>query len=93
VAITPRPNIRIFTPHPAGYDDLEVISVSTIYRHFPTRQALAEAVYRKEVAALCDRARHLQNTVPAEEALATFLHEWSTTSIPTRAWPARSPPS
>ncbi|MEV0755508.1 hypothetical protein, partial [Streptosporangium sp. NPDC050280] len=37
------------------------------------RQALAEAVYHGEVAALCDRARRLQATLPAAEALTTFL--------------------
>lgn len=44
-----------------------------LYRHFPTREALAEAVYRGEVAALCDPAGSLQATLPAAEALATFL--------------------
>jgi len=32
------------------------VGVGTLYRHFPTREALAAAVYRGEVAALCDRA-------------------------------------
>lgn len=58
------------------FDDfarLAGVGTGTLYRHFPTREALAEAVYRGEVAALCDRARQLQATLPAEEALATFL--------------------
>lgn len=33
------------------------VGVGTLYRHFPTREALAAAVYEGEVAALCDRAR------------------------------------
>ncbi|MEU8205771.1 hypothetical protein, partial [Streptosporangium sp. NPDC049046] len=33
------------------------------------------AVYHGEVAALCDRARRLQATLPAAEALATFLRD------------------
>ena len=49
------------------------VGIGTLYRHFPTREALAEAVYHGEVAALCDRARRLQATLPAAEALATFL--------------------
>ncbi|MEA9983978.1 MULTISPECIES: TetR/AcrR family transcriptional regulator [Subtercola] len=33
------------------------VGVGTLYRHFPTREALAAAVYQGEVTALCDRAR------------------------------------
>lgn len=58
------------------FDDfarLAGVGAGTLYRHFPTREALAEAVYHEEVAALCDRARQLQATLPAEEALAAFL--------------------
>ena len=33
------------------------VGVGTLYRHFPTREALAAAVYEGEVAALCARAR------------------------------------
>ncbi|MEL4317445.1 TetR/AcrR family transcriptional regulator [Leifsonia sp. YIM 134122] len=33
------------------------VGVGTLYRHFPTREALAAAVYEGEVAALCDQAR------------------------------------
>jgi AcrR family transcriptional regulator len=49
------------------------VGTGTLYRHFPTREALAEAVYHGEVATLCDRARELQATLPAAEALAAFL--------------------
>ena len=58
------------------FDDfarLAGVGTGTLYRHFPTREALAEAVYHGEVAALCDRARQLQATLPAEQALTTFL--------------------
>ncbi|ONI87029.1 TetR family transcriptional regulator [Actinosynnema sp. ALI-1.44] len=58
------------------FDDfarLAGVGTGTLYRHFPTREALVEAVYHEEVAALCDRARHLRDTLPAAEALATFL--------------------
>ncbi|WP_104062283.1 TetR/AcrR family transcriptional regulator [Arthrobacter sp. 4R501] len=33
------------------------VGVGTLYRHFPTREALAAAVYEGEVDALCDQAR------------------------------------
>ncbi|MET9633078.1 TetR/AcrR family transcriptional regulator [Lentzea sp. NPDC006480] len=58
------------------FDDfagLAGVGTGTLYRHFPTREALAEAVYHGEVAALCDRARELRATLPAEEALEAFL--------------------
>ncbi|WP_433200783.1 TetR/AcrR family transcriptional regulator [Dactylosporangium sp. CS-047395] len=58
------------------FDDfarLAGVGTGTLYRHFPTREALAEAVYHGEVAALCDRARELRATLPAAEALAAFL--------------------
>ncbi len=58
------------------FDDfarLAGVGTGTLYRHFPTREALAAAVYREEVAALCDRARQLGATLPAGEALAAFL--------------------
>ncbi|WP_394618734.1 TetR/AcrR family transcriptional regulator [Lentzea sp. JNUCC 0626] len=58
------------------FDDfagLAGVGVGTLYRHFPTREALAEAVYHEEVAALCGRVRQLQDTLPAADALASFL--------------------
>lgn len=59
------------------FDDfaaLAGVGVGTLYRHFPTREALAEAVYRDEVVALCDLARRLLAERPPREALAAFLH-------------------
>lgn len=50
------------------------VGVGTLYRHFPTREALAAAVYEEEVAALSDQAR--DRTRPAGESLGAFLHEF-----------------
>ncbi|MGW0507251.1 TetR/AcrR family transcriptional regulator [Micromonospora sp. NPDC003241] len=61
------------------FDDfakLAGVGTGTLYRHFPTREALAEAVYREELAALCDRARELHATLPADEALESFLRDF-----------------
>ncbi|TDB94662.1 TetR/AcrR family transcriptional regulator [Micromonospora fluostatini] len=58
------------------FDDfakLAGVGTGTLYRHFPTREALAEAVYREEITAMCDRARELRATLPADEALEAFL--------------------
>jgi AcrR family transcriptional regulator len=58
------------------FDDfarLAGVGTGTLYRHFPTREALAEAVYHGEIAALCDRVRELRAALPAAEALAAVL--------------------
>ncbi|MFC4068893.1 TetR/AcrR family transcriptional regulator [Actinoplanes subglobosus] len=58
------------------FDDfarLAGVGTGTLYRHFPTREALAEAVYREELTAICAQARELRATLPAGQALATFL--------------------
>ena len=61
------------------FDDfaaLAGVGVGTLYRHFPTRDALAEAVYREEVAALCQHAGQLLADLPPAEALAMFLRDF-----------------
>lgn len=61
------------------FDDfakLAGVGTGTLYRHFPTREALVAAVYQHEVASLCDRARQLHATLPAAQALAIFLREF-----------------
>lgn len=58
------------------FDDfarLAGVGTGTLYRHFPTRAALAEAVYREELAAMCARGRELRATLPAADALVAFL--------------------
>jgi AcrR family transcriptional regulator len=61
------------------FDDfarLAGVGTGTLYRHFPTREALAEAVYREEVATMCAHARDLRSTLPPDEALAAFLRDF-----------------
>jgi AcrR family transcriptional regulator len=58
------------------FDDfagLAGVGTGTLYRHFPTRESLAAAVYEQEVATLCDLARELRDTLPPGEALAAML--------------------
>ena len=38
------------------------VGIGTLYRHFPTREALYDAVYRREVDQLVELARHLATT-------------------------------
>ncbi len=49
------------------------VGIGTLYRHFPTRDALVEAVYRHEVDVLCDRADQLLEDFSPEQALAEWL--------------------
>ncbi|MEV0210535.1 helix-turn-helix domain-containing protein [Streptomyces sp. NPDC050788] len=48
------------------------VGSATLYRNFPTREALVEAVYRNEVAQLCDAAPELLTTKPPFEALRAW---------------------
>ncbi len=48
------------------------VGIGTLYRHFPTRDALVEAVYRREVEQLAGAATRLLGSLPPGEA----LYEW-----------------
>lgn len=50
------------------------VGIGTLYRHFPTRDALLAAVYRREVEQLSGSADTLLATHPALEALEAWLH-------------------
>ncbi len=49
------------------------VGIGTLYRHFPTREALYEAVYRREVEQLADLARQLAAEVPPLEGLRRLI--------------------
>jgi AcrR family transcriptional regulator len=49
------------------------VGIGTLYRHFPTREALVEALYRKELADLCAAAAGLLATHPPERALRAWM--------------------
>ena len=71
--------LESFTEHGADDVSLEEIArragvgIGTLYRHFPTRQALVEAVYRDQVEGLRDKAQALLAADAADEALAEWL--------------------
>jgi AcrR family transcriptional regulator len=50
------------------------VGIGTLYRHFPTRQALFEAVYRNEVEHLVKLAEQLATDLPPLEALRQWTH-------------------
>ncbi|HEY0452324.1 helix-turn-helix domain-containing protein [Actinophytocola sp.] len=59
------------------------VGAGTLYRHFPSREALVEAVYRNEVTQLADRAYALRDELAPEEALFVWIREevrWVTES-------------
>jgi AcrR family transcriptional regulator len=49
------------------------VGIGTLYRHFPTREALYEAVYRREVEQLVDLSRQLEGETTPVEALRRWL--------------------
>jgi AcrR family transcriptional regulator len=49
------------------------VGIGTLYRHFPTREALFEAVYRHEVEQLAEFAEALKTGVEPVEALRRWL--------------------
>jgi AcrR family transcriptional regulator len=49
------------------------VGIGTLYRHFPTRQELFEAVYRREVQQLSDLAQDLLKEASATDALRHWL--------------------
>src|SRR5258708_11679492 len=53
------------------------VGIGTLYRHFPTRDALVEAVYRHEIERLSDAAPALLREMPAEVALEQWLTRYA----------------
>src|ERR1700749_4911248 len=49
------------------------VGPGTLYRHFPTRDALIEAVYRTEVEKLAAAERKFAETMSPIEALRTWM--------------------
>jgi len=49
------------------------VGIGTLYRHFPTREALVEAAYRNELSRLGDSVADLLNDRPADQALRTWM--------------------
>ena len=49
------------------------VGPGTLYRHFPTRESLVDAVYRDQVARLTDGARELLAQLPPPAALRRWM--------------------
>lgn len=53
------------------------VGIGTLYRHFPARDALIEAVYRREVEMLCAGVDELLLEQPADVALSGWMRSFA----------------
>ncbi|MFE9900543.1 TetR/AcrR family transcriptional regulator [Streptomyces achromogenes] len=75
----------------ASLDDIAKragVGSGTLYRHFPTRQALLEAAYVDRIEALGARADELAGELAPGEALAEWLYELAVGTIQVRGMKA-----
>jgi AcrR family transcriptional regulator len=49
------------------------VGIGTLYRHFPTREALVDAAYRNELARLCDSVGDLLQEMSPDAALRAWM--------------------
>ena len=49
------------------------VGIGTLYRHFPTREALVDAAYRNELDRLCDAADDLLDELPPDAATRAWM--------------------
>jgi AcrR family transcriptional regulator len=52
------------------------VGLATLFRHFPTREALFEALLRTNLDALAQRAGELEASTSPDEALLSWFREW-----------------
>lgn len=52
------------------------VGIGTLYRHFPTREALVEAAYRNELTKLCESAAELLETLPPDQATRAWMNRF-----------------
>jgi AcrR family transcriptional regulator len=54
------------------------VGIGTLYRHFPTREALVDAVYASELDAVAASVGHLLDRLPADAALRAWMDRYAT---------------
>jgi AcrR family transcriptional regulator len=52
------------------------VGIGTLYRHFPSREALVDAAYRSELARLCDSVPALLDEMPADKAMRMWMDQF-----------------
>lgn len=53
------------------------VGIGTLYRHFPNREALVEAIYRTELAEVADTAARLLERHPPKTALRRWMDRYA----------------
>src|SRR5262249_1541305 len=53
------------------------VGIGTLYRHFPNREALVEAIYRTELAEVAAAAEHLLGRHPPKTALRRWMDRYA----------------
>ncbi|MFD6288571.1 TetR/AcrR family transcriptional regulator [Streptomyces sp. NPDC060205] len=64
------------------------VGVGTFYRHFPTREAVVEAVYDERVRGMCAQVPALLATDPPHEVLRAFLEQLIQHAVDSRSMAA-----
>jgi AcrR family transcriptional regulator len=52
------------------------VGIATLYRHFPSREALITGAYIREIDLLCDGVEDLLATMPANEAIVAWMQRF-----------------
>jgi AcrR family transcriptional regulator len=52
------------------------VGIATLYRHFPTREALIAGAYRQEIDKLCDGIDELLADQPPDRALVSWMQQF-----------------
>ncbi|MFF8975064.1 TetR/AcrR family transcriptional regulator [Streptomyces sp. NPDC014995] len=61
---------------PAAIAKQAGVGVGTLYRHFPTREALIDAAYRHQLARVCEKAAELLTRTPAADATRMWMEHF-----------------
>lgn len=61
---------------PAAIAKQAGVGVGTLYRHFPTREALIDAAYRRQLTRVCEKATDLLTRHPAAEATRMWMEHF-----------------
>ncbi|MDI6410776.1 TetR/AcrR family transcriptional regulator [Streptomyces albus] len=61
---------------PAAIAKRAGVGVGTLYRHFPTREVLIDAAYRRQLTQVCKKANDLLTQYPAAEATRMWMEHF-----------------
>lgn len=61
---------------PAAIAKQAGVGVGTLYRHFPTREVLIDAAYRRQLTQVCEKVNDLLTQHPAAEATRMWMEHF-----------------